>query len=262
MELFALRALQGEILIDQDPAHVPQSGYCHAYDCVGAAWLHEHVETNYNFCWQQALADGEWDAAVCDIGTSRWFNYYIEGLYWSARHAPYINGIYYDGINFDRRSMRRVRKVLDRAAKETGRGVVPLIDIHTGYQEEAPPALMYHTHMAYANSLWNGEGFQFSLGPYYWLYDVSGFQHGLPADRLGSSQEFKGMLFGTYRRNSKQASGLWQLWDQVGISMMGKLHQVNEFFLAFGCARACVCTNVFVFVCVRMDADMSGNRTD
>lgn len=48
--------------------------YCHAFDCVGAAWLHEHVETNYNFCWQQGLGDGEWDAAVCDIGTSRWFN--------------------------------------------------------------------------------------------------------------------------------------------------------------------------------------------
>jgi hypothetical protein len=36
------------------------------------------VVTNYDFCWQQGLSDGEVDAAVCDIGTSRWFN--VSGL--------------------------------------------------------------------------------------------------------------------------------------------------------------------------------------
>lgn len=54
----------------------------------------------------------------------------------------------------------------------------------------------------------------------YWLYDVSGFQHGIPADRLGNSEDFKGMIFGTYRRNGGTASALWALWDSVGIQDM------------------------------------------
>jgi hypothetical protein len=28
-------------------------------------YLHEHLVSDYVFCWQQDLADGEWDAAVC-----------------------------------------------------------------------------------------------------------------------------------------------------------------------------------------------------
>ncbi len=35
----------------------------------------------------------------------------VHGLLWSTSRAPHIDGIYYDGINFDRRSMQRVRKV-------------------------------------------------------------------------------------------------------------------------------------------------------
>lgn len=61
-------------------------------------FLQEHILTNYSACWQQGLSNGEWDAAVCDIGTSRWFNYYVEGLQWSILQKPHINGIYYDGL--------------------------------------------------------------------------------------------------------------------------------------------------------------------
>ena len=43
------------------------------------------------------LCAGEWDPSVCDIGVSRLFNYYVEGLWWSVTQPPYINGIYYDG---------------------------------------------------------------------------------------------------------------------------------------------------------------------
>ena len=34
---------------------------------------------DYVSCWQQGLANGETDASICDHGTSRWFNYYLEG---------------------------------------------------------------------------------------------------------------------------------------------------------------------------------------
>ena len=47
----------------------------------------------------------------------------------AAKSFPWKPCRYYDGINFDRRSMR-VRKVLDRASK--GKKFAPLVDIHTG----------------------------------------------------------------------------------------------------------------------------------
>ena len=179
-ELFALLSLQGEVLLDRDPYVEPQAGYCHDYDCHGGdVWLHEHVQANYSYCWQQQLSDGEWDAAICDTGTSRWFNYYVEGLHTSVSQAPHIDGIYYDGINFDRRSMRRVRKTLDAAAREAGSQRRPLVDIHTGEVRSSPSSLSYVSHFAYADRAWNGEGFDFSQPPAYWLVDISGLQHGV-----------------------------------------------------------------------------------
>ena len=89
---------------------------------------------------------------MCDKGVSRWFNYYISGLEWSTNQAPHIDGIYYDGINYDRKSFRRVRKVLDRAAAARGRGR-PQIDIHTGEVSTAPSSVRYLSHFPYVHSL-------------------------------------------------------------------------------------------------------------
>ena len=43
--------------------------------------------------------------------------------------SPHINGIYYDGILFDRLTMQRVRKTLERNSDPA---FPPLIDMHTG----------------------------------------------------------------------------------------------------------------------------------
>lgn len=95
VELFALKALQGEVILDEDPYTIPQAGYCHSWDCHGgSAWLHQHVMNNYVYCWQQGLSNGEIDGSVCDIGTSRWFNYYLEGLRRSVESPPHMDGIY------------------------------------------------------------------------------------------------------------------------------------------------------------------------
>jgi hypothetical protein len=112
--------------------------YCHDWDCHGGAvYLHEHMVNDYVYCWQQGLSDGEWDAASCDMGVSRWFNYYANGAYWSAVNAPHIDGIYYDGVNFDRQSFRRIRKLLDAGSPN------PLIDIHTGEVSDEPSSVRY-----------------------------------------------------------------------------------------------------------------------
>jgi len=221
-ELFALRALDGEVLLDQDPWTVVQPGYGHDWNQHGgSAYLHQHLVTDYAACWQQTLANGEWDAAVCDKGTSRQFNYYVEGLAWSIQHAPFINGIYYDGINFDRTSMIRVRRAADAAAAAIGSAFPPLLDLHTG-EEAGPPACTYAGHYPFMDFVWNGEGFDFSGGdPAYWLVEVSSQQHGLAGDLLGGGgggNAAKGMLFGMTERNSDTATALWAFWDAAGIS--------------------------------------------
>ena len=44
----------GGMLTAGDPYTVPQPGYCQGWDCHGgAAWLHQHLATDYDFCWQQ-----------------------------------------------------------------------------------------------------------------------------------------------------------------------------------------------------------------
>eukprot|EP01050_Picozoa_sp_SAG11_P056366 SAG11_NODE_34932_length_269_cov_0.864706_1_plen_73_part_00 len=60
------------------------------------------------------------------------FNYYIEGLHWSMSQPPHVSGVYYDGISFDRRSMRRVRKVMERGAATAISSGRALPDTHAG----------------------------------------------------------------------------------------------------------------------------------
>jgi hypothetical protein len=142
-------------------------------------------------------------------------------VHWSTSQAPHIDGIYYDGINFDRRSMMRVRKVLNAGAAASGRAP-PLVDMHTGDNgATAPAATRYLSHFAYADSAWNGEGFDWARGPAYWLVDASAFIHGIAADRLGGgSHDFKALLFAMYTRNSHNAPAIWDFWRKVDIGAM------------------------------------------
>jgi hypothetical protein len=128
-------------------------------------------------------------------------------------------GIYYDGINFARDGMQRIRKTIDRAA--ASKKFRPLIDMHTGNGgADAPAGVRYIAHMAYADSLWNGEGFRWDQGSDYWLVEVSGLIHGITADRLNGPDSIKGMLYATYRRNSDDCHSLWRFWDSVAIEKM------------------------------------------
>lgn len=224
VEIFAIKAFGDEILLQYPIGAyaIPQSGYCQDADCHGGGpWLHEHFVENYTFCWQQGLSNGEIDAAICDIGTSRWFNYYVEGLYWSVSQAPYMNGIYFDGISFSRISMQRVRRAADSAGTISPLQLRPHFDIHTGH-DPTPPVCGYATHYPFMQQCWNGEGFDFTKGPEYWLVEVSCNVHGLSGDRLGGStpsDDYKGMLYGMSQRNTGAASDLWKLWDAAQLNL-------------------------------------------
>ena len=61
--------------------------------------------------WHQPLGNGHCDAAIATAGLSRWHNYYLEGLAWLIKNVG-IDGLYLDGIGYDREIMKRVRKVM------------------------------------------------------------------------------------------------------------------------------------------------------
>eukprot|EP00756_Hemistasia_phaeocysticola_P053901 Hpha_TRINITY_DN29846_c0_g1::TRINITY_DN29846_c0_g1_i1::g.2968::m.2968 len=218
-ETFALLAQRGEIFVDEDPYTIVQPGYGHKWNNHGgSAYLHQHLVSHYAACWQQSLSNGEWDPSICDYGTSRFFNFYVEGLWWSMTQPPYINGVYYDGINFPRDAMKRIRRTADAAAATRGNAFPALLDVHTGH-EPTPPVCSYASHYPFVDYVWNGEGFNFKEGPSYWLIEVSSRVHGLSGDLLGSAQSdaWRGMLFGMTDRNKGWSQQIWKLWDTVRI---------------------------------------------
>ena len=220
VEIFAFLAQQGEILVSQDPYIIVQPGYAHEWNTHGgSAWLHQHAGSSYAACWQQTESNGEWDPSMCSIGVSRLFNYYVEGLFYGMNQSPHMNGNYYDGTNFPRQAMLRIRRAANAGAAARGLGLPALLDLHTG-REGTPDACSYASHYPLVDSVWNGEGFDFSGSPAYWLVEVSSKVHGLTGDMLGAGVDaaFKGALFGMTTRNSGEAPAWWAFWDAARIA--------------------------------------------
>ena len=191
--------------------------------------MNEHLVEDYAACWQTPLADGTFDAALCNTGISRWVNYYVEGLSRFLR-APGgvdglglgLDGIYYDGIAFGAHTMRRIRRVMEQV-KGAGNG---LIDLHCGNNMlgdsygHVSPALQFMHLMPYIDSLWFGEGFEYgSGGPAYWLVEASGIPFGLMSDMMGGGHTWKGLLHGmTHRQRCADPLPLWKVYDSFGIA--------------------------------------------
>ena len=76
------------------------------------------------------------DAGVCDSQAKdlhqRWSNYFVAGLDWLVLEPPHMDGLYLDGIAFDRTTMKRCRKVMDAAKDKQAGSEGALIDIHSG----------------------------------------------------------------------------------------------------------------------------------
>ncbi len=200
-ELFALRSLGHEIF-----STGPGGGY---------SWLQEHLGGDYIAAW---FVPELKDAAIIDSGMSRWHNYYVEGLDWLARNVG-IDGLYLDDVAFDRTTMKRARKVLDRARP----GV--LIDLHSANQYNprdgfASSANLYLEHFPYLNRLWFGEYFDYGSAPDYWMTEMSGIPFGLMGEMLqDGGNPWRGMVFGMTSRLpwAGDPRPLWKAWDEFGI---------------------------------------------
>ncbi len=204
-ELHALRSLDFEIFRDGPGG--------------GASWLHEHLVSNYAPAWHEpGLPSGKVDAAIATTGLSRWHNYYLEGLRWLLENAE-IDGLYLDGIGYNREIMKRVRKVMERTRPGS------LIDFHSGNNFHPNYGLsncanQYLEHLPYVDSIWFGEGYDYNESPDYWLVEISGIPYGLFGEMLqDGGNPWRGMIYGMTNRYGwgGDPRPIWQVWDDFGI---------------------------------------------
>ncbi|MBQ7922811.1 MAG: hypothetical protein IJ325_09600 [Clostridia bacterium] len=213
-EIWALRAMGDEILnLDTTTAvvadfFVPEEekvirdGMCfNPTWWRGGLWLVEHMHECYVGQWHQPLADGNMDCAVLMQGNSRWHNFYVEGMKWLIEEVG-VDGLYLDGIGYDRRIMKRIRRVMEDSGKRCD------IDIHNGNEHQVlsygyvASANRYLEHYAYADSLWLGEGYAYEDVSYnYQLLETSGIVFGVMSEMLqGGGNPYRGMVFGETAR--------------------------------------------------------------
>lgn len=200
VEMYALRSLGNEIFSEG-----PGGGF---------SWLQEHLDQNYIGAW---FVPGLKDAAIVNSGISRWHNYYLEGLDWLMKNVG-IDGLYIDDLAFDRMTMKRIRKVMNRANPGA------MIDLHSANQYNpkdgfANSANLYLEHFPYLDRLWFGEYFNYDFPPEFWLVEVSGIPYGLMGEMLeGGGNPWRGMLYGMTGRSPRVDNGpLWKLWDSFGM---------------------------------------------
>jgi len=201
VEMWALRSLGDEIFVKG-----PGGGY---------SWLQEHLEKDYIRAW----FDPNWqDAAIITRGTSRWNNYYIEGLAWLLKNVE-IDGLYIDDMAYGREVMKRVRKVLDRLRPGC------LIDLHSWnhFNERAgfaSCANLYLENLPYVDRIWFGEGFDYNESPDYWLIEISGIPYGQMGEMLqGGGNPWRGMVYGMTARMpwAGNPERIWKVCDEFGI---------------------------------------------
>ena len=201
-ELFALKSLGDEILNDGEGG--------------GHGWLQEHMKANYHSAWHATSVN---DAAILNKGTSRWTNYYIEGLNWLAKNQE-IDGLYLDDIAFSRGTVKRIASVMNKHREAV------IIDLHSANQYNnrdgfINSVFLYMEHIPYISRLWFGEYFDYDADPDYWMTEVAGLPFGITGEMLEKGgHPFRGMVYGMTTRvyGNYDPSDLWHLFDDFGIA--------------------------------------------
>lgn len=131
-----------------------------------------------------------------------------------------IDGLYLDDVSYDRRTVKRIRKVLDNTKPGC------LIDLHSNTGFSKGPANQYTEFFPYMDKLWFGESFMYDeMPPENWLVEVSGIPFGLMGDMLhAGGNRWLGMLFGMTVRHPWMTEGItcdprpvWKIWDEFQI---------------------------------------------
>ena len=139
-ELPVLRSLGDEVLLDGVAG--------------GEWWLQEHLRSNYQPGWTTLVRNNLTDAAIGDVGASRWANYYVEGMSNLACESARVDGVELDGLAFPRHTMARLRKVT-----EACRGNDTIFNTHSGddfIKTRLSSVVNYMAHYSLIDSLMYG----------------------------------------------------------------------------------------------------------
>jgi hypothetical protein len=201
-EVYALKSLKNEIF-------TAGPGY-------GLPWECEHLIDDYKPAWYTELPDQNSDAALVLAGSSRWINYYLEGLRWMLENYQ-IDGLYMDDVSFDRPVMKRMRKIMEQYRPGA------LIDLHSNTAYSRGPANQYTGFFPYVDRLWFGESFQYNkMSPDEWFVTFSGIPFGQMSEMLqGGGNRFLGMVYGATARDAYgqfSPRPVWNLWKTFGIA--------------------------------------------
>lgn len=217
-ELWALRSLGSEIFAENEAVSYTDKGAFASTAGTGYSWLQEHLISGYAPAWLQPLWDSTFDAAIGTTGLSRWHNYYIEGMRWLMENTG-IDGLYLDGIGYDREIMKRIRKVMLRTRPDS------LVKFHSGnnydyLDSRVSPLNQYMEHLPYFSDLWIGEGYDYDKSPDYWFVEISGIPFGLTSEMLeyeNGGNAYRGMVYGMTGRQSRTYEPMLSFWDEFGI---------------------------------------------
>lgn len=218
-ELKALIDLDGEIFVK--PEKEIETPFL--WQAENHKWVRENVGENLIPAWRQVLNGekykGEYDSAIITDGQSRLCNFYVEGVKQLMDRID-IDGIYVDDVAYDRTTMKRIRKVLNR--KENS-----IIDTHTwnhfvsnaGYVSSLN---LYTELVPYFDKMWIGEGFDSYDFPIdYWLVEISGIPFGVMSELMLKGNPHRGLLFGMtnrllWRENS-DPTNIWEVFDEYAL---------------------------------------------
>ena len=132
---------------------------------------------------------------IANSGESRWYNYYVESLGWLLKNVG-IDGLYLDDVSYDRRILKRMRRVMAAAKRDC------IIDLHSNTGFSIGPATQYTEFFPYVDKIWFGESFRYNqMSPDQWLVECSGIPFGLMGDMLqGGGKRWLGMVYGMTAR--------------------------------------------------------------
>ena len=230
-EIWALRSLGDEIFLTGDDrgsagAYETMGDYAGGKSAGGYPWLQEHLVEGYSWRWMAPIppsagADAkDVCAGIATVSLSRWHNYYLEGLRWLMANTG-IDGLYLDGIGYDREIMKRVARVMHRV--NPGSGYLNFHSGNTGHKYGISPMNGYMEHLPYINELFFGELYDYQdSSPDYWLVEISGIPFGLTGEMLDFTPQHPGnqwraMLYGMDGRNAPSKHEMWAFWDRFGI---------------------------------------------
>jgi hypothetical protein len=204
-EIWALRSLGNEVLGTGSGGGFP--------------WLREHYVNDYMAQWYvPVVSQSTYDASVVTTRDSRWYNYYVEGIKWLSENYQ-MDGIYLDDVAYDRRIVKRIRRVMLDARPGSR------IDLHSNTGFSIGPINQYADFMPYVDRLWFGESWNYdALSADQWLAQVTGIPFGLMGELLNSGgNPWLGTVFGMTQRWGWTTNGVvldprpvWKIWDQFG----------------------------------------------